>query len=155
MFLSLEEKPLQTKDLQEHNAPVTLPTASERARERIREEMTLKRLSQREVSDLLGGVSNGWSQSRIAKLLTASVEMGLDDAAALAFAVGISLTEVVRDRGMEFYAEMTPTELRILERIRQLPKPIFEALLTLIDVRSHTKLEARGATKSKPAFSRK
>lgn len=113
---------------------------SDQARLRVREEMERKKLSQREVADLLV-----WSQSRIAKILTGRVELTVDTLEALCFAVGLSLTEAVRDHGMEFCAEMTPTELRILERIRQLPKPVLDAVMTLLQVQANTRLEDRRA----------
>lgn len=80
--------------------------------------MARKRLSQRDLAGILGG----WSQSRIAKLLTGRVQMTLPDLESLCFAVGISVTEAVRDRGMEFCAEMTPRELRRFETLRRFPE---------------------------------
>ncbi len=108
---------------------MTDDSASEKARLRIREEMAKRDLSQRDLAGILG-----WSQSRVSKNLNARIELGLDDLAALCFAVGISLTEAVRDRGMEFCAEMTPTELRTLERMRALPADVKEAFLKLLAV---------------------
>ena len=113
---------------------------SEQARLRIREEMARRDLSQREVAELLR-----WSQSRVAKLLTGRVELGVEDLDGLCFAVGISAVEALRDHGLEFCAEMTPTELRILERIRQLPRPVFEAVMTLLNVKAHTRPQVRRA----------
>jgi len=103
-----------------------------------------KKLSQREIADLLR-----WSQSRVAKLLTGRVEMGVDDLAGLCFALDLRLTEVVRDHGLEFLAEMTPTELRILERLRQIPQPVIDAVMTLLDVNKNTALQTRRAAPPK------
>lgn len=103
-------------------------TASETAILRIREEMRIRNLSQRELAERLK-----CSQGRVAKILNARVNLRVDDLAVLASAVGISLTEAVRDRGLEFHAEMTPTELRVLERLRQRPETL-EAVKTLLDV---------------------
>lgn len=103
---------------------------SERVRIRLREEMQAKRLSQRDIAGLLE-----CSQGRIAKLMTGRVPMTVNDLSALCFALTIPVSEVVRDRGMEFYAEMTPTELRILERLRALPRAVYEAIMTLLDIR--------------------
>lgn len=107
-----------------------MSTLAERARLRIREEMARKDLSQREVADLLR-----WSQSRVARALTGRAGIDLDEVEALCFACGLSVVEAVRDRGMEFCAEMTPTELRILEKIRAADKTYYEALLTILHVR--------------------
>lgn len=116
---------------------------AERARARIRDEMSRKKLSQRDVAGLLGG----WSQSRVAKLLTGRVEIGLTDLDSLCFAVGLSPVEAIRDHGLEFLAEMTPTELRILERLRQIPKPTVDALIQILDMHKTTRMEQRRATK--------
>jgi len=113
---------------------------AEQVRLRLREEMTRKKLSQRDIAGL-----TGWSQSKVAHQLTAHTEIKLDDLAAFCFAVGLSVTEVVRDHGLEFCAEMTPTELRILERVRQLEPPVLDAILTLLDVKTKTRPQLRRA----------
>ncbi len=118
---------------------------SDQARLRVREEMERQKMSQREMSDLLK-----WSQSRVAKILTGRVELSLDDLEALCFAVGLSVVEAVRDHGMEFCADMTPTELRILERMRQLPQPITDSLLQLLNVKDHTRPQERRAAQVRP-----
>lgn len=92
---------------------------SERAMMRIREEMTERKLSQRDLAQLLR-----CSQGRVAKMLNGGVHLRLSDLAILAEAVGIPLVEAVRDRGLEFFAELTPTEVRILERLRRRPEVI-------------------------------
>jgi len=122
-----------------------MPIRSDQARLRVREEMERQKMSQREMSDLLK-----WSQSRVAKILTGRVELTLDDLEALCFAVGLSVTEAVRDHGMEFCAEMTPTELRILERMRQLPQPVTDSLLQLLDVKTNTRQQERRAAQPRP-----
>ena len=125
-------------------------SASIRARARIRAEMETRHLSQRDVAGILG-----WTQSRVSKNLNARVELGLDDLESLCFAVGITLTEAVRDHGLEFCAEMTPSELRILERIRQLKPDVLQAVMTLIQVNATTRNETRGVTKSRTGQLRK
>ncbi len=114
----------------------------ERVRLRIREEMTKRNLSQRDVSGILGGTAKGWSQSRVGKLMTGRVEMGVADMESLCFAISLPIVEAVRDHGMEFFAEMTPTELRTLERIRQLSEPDREAYLHLLAVKITSKRHA-------------
>lgn len=119
-------------------------SASERARKRIREEMGTKGLSQRDVAGILN-----WSQARVSKNLNGRVKLFVDDLAAMCFACGITLTEAVRDHGVEFCAELTPIELRILERLRQLPADVRAGLMGLINVNLNTRLESRGITKSR------
>ena len=114
----------------------------ERVRLRIREEMTRRNLSQRDVSGILGGSAKGWSQSRVGKLMTGRVEMGVADLESLCFAISLPIVEAVRDHGMEFFAEMTPTELRTLERIRQLTEPDRDAYLHLLAVKNTSKRHA-------------
>lgn len=117
---------------------------ADQARLRIREEMERKKLVQREVADMLE-----WTQSRLAKVLTGRVELTVSDLEALCFAVGISMVEALRDRGVEFCAEMTPTELRLVERMRQLDARTLDAVMQLLDVRTKTRMEERRALPKK------
>ncbi len=106
-----------------------MQTRSDQARARLREEMTRLKLTQRDVANLLT-----WSQSRVAKVLTGRVGLSLDDLGALCFALNLSMTEVVRDHGMEFCAEMTPTELRALETLRAMSPAERDAMITVMGV---------------------
>lgn len=140
--LSLKQNPLRNNNLVGYSVPHMTESAAERARERIRAEMAKKRLSQRDVAGILN-----WSQSRVSKNLNAHIELGVDDLAGLCFAVGIPLTEAVRDRGLEFCAEMTPTELRILERIRQFPPQMKDAMMMVLQLHATTPAPERYAKK--------
>ena len=91
-------------------------TAAERAIQRIRDEMHARNITQRDLADRMR-----CSQGRIAKILKGQVELRLNDIEELARLVGITLVEAIRDRGLEFYAELTPTEVRMLEWLRQHP----------------------------------
>ncbi len=86
-------------------------------RMRLREEKDRQKMSTRDIAGILG-----WSQSRVGKILSGRVGLDLDDCESLCFALGIGLTEAVRDRGMEFCAEMTPTEMRLIEMWRKMGK---------------------------------
>ena len=103
-------------------------SASQRAVRRIREELDRRSLSQRDLAERLH-----CSQGRVAKMLNGRVELRIDDVAEMARVVGIPLTEVLRDRGLEFYAEMTPTEVRLIERIRQRPD-LLQGVLILLEI---------------------
>lgn len=142
--LSPKPNPLRHNHLADTLASPMADSASIRARARIRSEMEKRHLSQRDVAGILE-----WTQSRVSKNLNARVELGVDDLESLCFAVGITLTEAVRDHGLEFCAEMTPHELRILERIRQLRADVLDAVMTLIQVNTTTRNETRGVTKSR------
>ena len=117
-----------------------MPRRSEDIRIRLRDEMSRQRLSQRDVAGMLG-----WSQSKVAHILTGHVEMNVDDLAEMCSVLRLSLTEAVRDRGLEFCADLTPTELRILERVRQLPSSLVDAFMLLLDIKKTTHLPDRHA----------
>jgi len=117
-----------------------MASLAESARQRIREEMERKGITTRELADLLNT-----SQGRIGHLLTGYTDLRVDDLEQLCFGVGLSPVEAIRDRGLEFCATMTPTQLRILQRIQQLPEAE-TAILTLLDVKRHTAPEGRHAT---------
>lgn len=114
---------------------------NDRVRARLREEAESRRLSYRDLAGFLQ-----WSHSKVTKKLTGRTMIDLDEFEALCFAVGIPATEAVRDRGLEFVAEMTPTELRVLEHYRKLPKHAAEGLLHFLQVDANSSVERRGVT---------
>jgi transcriptional regulator with XRE-family HTH domain len=118
---------------------------SERVIQRIRDEMARKHLSQLEVAGLLQ-----WTQSRVTQKLNHRSPTTLDELEALCFAVGMSVVEVVRDPGLEFVADMTPSEMRIVQRMRQLAPPVIQAILTILRLNETTEVETRYAKKPKP-----
>lgn len=118
---------------------------SEQVRLRLREEMDRLELSQRDVSNLVK-----WSQSKVAHQLTGRVEITVDDLAELCFALNLSVVEAVRDRGLEFCAEMTPTEMRVLERFRQLGPADVAAFLQIFRVTTKTRTQERRAAQASP-----
>lgn len=98
-------------------------TLSDRARTRLIEVRKQRNIGQQELADMITHQTGElWTQSRVGKLLSGAVELRLDDADAMAHALGLPMTEVIRDRGMEFYADLTPTQLRIVEYCRQSPE---------------------------------
>lgn len=121
-------------------------TTSSRVRARLLQEMKDRKMSQTDIAGILE-----WTQPRVSKILHGRVELGVEELSALCFAVGISLTEAVRDRGMEFCAEMTPTELRFLERLRQLPTSDRDAFLQVLGVKLKTAAPERRASGHTPA----
>lgn len=127
---------LKANPLQRHDLSPTVPgmTASERARQRLKDELSTRDISQRDLADLLSRRDRKvWSQSKVGKLLKGRVSLKLDDLALVADALSVHATEFIRDRGLEFYAEMTPTELRVLERLRQNPEWM-HALMTFFRI---------------------
>lgn len=128
------------------DAPMS-PTHTQRVLTRFREEMTRLELTQTDVSTF-----SGLSQSKISKIMHGVLELGLEDAGKLCAAVGLSLTEAVRDRGMEFCAEMTPTEMRFLELLRSMTQADRDAFFQLAGAK--VKTEPRRALPSKVAKKR-
>lgn len=105
-------------------------TPAHKALMRIREEMTERKISQRDLAEALN-----CSQGRVAKIMGGGVNLRFNDLAILAAAVKLPLVETVRDRGLEFYAEMTPSEVRLLERIRQRPE-VLEGLMQILGMKA-------------------
>ena len=138
--------PLQIRKLWDTvHAP--MPRPSEQVRKVLRDTMAKHDMSQRDVAGIVG-----WSQSKVAHILNGRVELNLDDLAEFCFGVGLSLTEAVRDRGMEFCAEMTPTELRFLELLRSMTQADRDAFFQLAGAK--VKAEGRRALPAKVVKSR-
>ncbi len=138
-MMSLNRNLLWNQDLA---GTVPSMTPAHKALLRIREEMTERKITQRDLAEVLR-----CSQGRIAKILNGGVNLRFNDLATLAAAVKISLVETVRDRGLEFYAELTPTEVRLFERIRQRPE-ILEGVKHLLGLET-------AAPKAQPARSKR
>ncbi len=122
--------------------PLMIETLAQRVRRRIREELDRKKIVQ---TDIAGQLQ--WSQAKVAQKLNGRTPWTLDELEGLCFIAGISPVEAIRDRGMEFCAEMTPTELRMLEHFRKLAPTVRDAYLTLLNIKN---VEARQATPRKP-----
>lgn len=119
---------------------------STKVRERIAEEMRVKKLSHRDIAGILQ-----WNPNKVHKLMNGRVRMTVDDLWWLAFAISVPVSELVRDRGMEFFAEMTPTELRAFQNLRASPKEYQDAIYKILHVRTSPTAE-RYATAVKPAI---
>lgn len=138
--LSHDVKPLQALGLSDTVKPNMIEPLATRVRKRIREELDRLGVAQ---ADIAGQLK--WSQSKVAQKLTGRTPWTIEELDALCFIAGIPPTEAVRDRGLEFCAEMTPTELRLLERIRQLPHADKDAIMRLLAVANNTRPEERRA----------
>src|SRR5574340_95333 len=110
--------------------PVRDHTLADRVRRRLREEMAARHITQRDLAGL-----TGWSQSKIAKILNANVQLLVDDFAAIAWAMDLSYVECVREQGYEFVADLTPTELKALNRLRELGTDERAAILTILGIK--------------------
>lgn len=88
--------------------------ASSRALARIKDEMRARDISQDDLADHLGV-----TQPTVQRILAGKIQLLVDDLAALANRVGVPLSEVLRERGAEYYAELKPSELRVLQAYQQ------------------------------------
>lgn len=95
--------------------------------------MTEKHLTQRDVAGL-----TGWSQSRVAKVLNGRTAVDVDELGEFCAAVELSPVETIRDPGLEFVADLTPYELRMLERFRAIDPKLQEAVATILNVKKPT-----------------
>ena len=102
------------------------PTLNDRVRERLKDEKALKKFSERDMAAWLQ-----WSQPKVAQKLGGRTDITLNELEALCSVLGIPPSEAVRDRGLEFCAELTPTELRHLETLRNMAPADREAFLHL------------------------
>jgi hypothetical protein len=108
------------------------PAVSQRVRALVRDELAHRRISQRVAAERLTlNTGEPWSQSKVHKILTGQVVFSLDDAAAFARILDLSFTALVREPGREFHADMTPSELKLIEAVRDAPK-MLPLLLDLI-----------------------
>jgi transcriptional regulator with XRE-family HTH domain len=101
--------------------------ATSRALARIRDAMKAQGVSQRALAERLN-----CSQGRVAKILKGRIRLTVEDLEEVAAAVGLQLVETIRNRGVEFFAELTPTELRVIELMREHPH-IQRAFADLLD----------------------
>jgi transcriptional regulator with XRE-family HTH domain len=109
------------------------PTLSALVRQRLRLRMAEKRVVQREMAALLG-----WSQSRVAKVLSGRTAVDVDELGEFCSALGMSPVETVRDPGLEFVADLTPYELRVLERFRAIDPKLQDAVAIILNVKKPT-----------------
>lgn len=102
-------------------------TPADRAILRVKEEMTRLNLSQRDLAKRLK-----CSQGRIAKMITGRQKLQVNDLAMLAEAVGLTLSETIRDRDLEFFAEMSGIEVDILLTYRKKSMEMKRAFMTFL-----------------------
>jgi transcriptional regulator with XRE-family HTH domain len=124
---------------------------NDRVRQRLKDEKIARKLSERDIAGLIQ-----WTQSKVAQKFSGRTPITLDELDALCFALSILPSEAVRDRGLEFSAEMTPTELRVLENFRHETDAMRDAVATILKVRlkQHAPERHAGALPTKKATHR-
>lgn len=96
---------------------------SRRIRQKLRDKLAHRKISQRALAArLYRTTGEEWSQSKVHKILTGQVELKVDDLSLMAAEAGLSLVELVREPGRELVADMTPTEMRIVNAMRESPR---------------------------------
>lgn len=122
-----------------------IETLPDRARRRVREELDRRGVTQPDIAGQLR-----WSQSKVAQKLTGRTPWTLQELEGLCFVAGLSPIEAIRDQGLEFCTDMTPTEFRLFERLRQLTPVQLDAIMTVLDVVGNTRQQERRAAPPKP-----
>jgi transcriptional regulator with XRE-family HTH domain len=108
-----------------------LMDAAAAIRLRFRELLEDRGMSQRTLAHRLTKRTGAlWRESRLSKLLNGQIAFEVADLILMADEAGISMVELVRQPGREFVADMTPTELRIVQAMRD--RPELEPLLKLV-----------------------
>lgn len=98
--------------------------AAERVRRRVRELLEERGWTQKALADALGKTSPWMSQ-----FLAGALNLGLDDIDQLALALGTTAVELVRDpEGFQFCADLTPSEMALLRRVRKLSPSVRDAV---------------------------
>lgn len=118
---------------------------ADQVRTSLREEMSKRHISGRTIEQILGGPARGWSRSQIQKVLSGGARVSIDFIEGMCFALGVSVVEIVRDRGLEFVADLTPLELRFLQVLRELDPQFRDSLFGVLDVRVKTAAPERYA----------
>jgi transcriptional regulator with XRE-family HTH domain len=114
---------------------------AERVRQRLKAEKLRLKFSDRDLAGMLG-----WSASKVDQKLNAKSAINLDELEALCFALSLAPSEAVRDPGLEFIAELTPLELRVLEHYRDGNRNLKDAIHTVLHVRASPYAPQRYAT---------
>ena len=117
---------------------------NDQVRERLREEIARKDYSQRDLAELLQ-----WSQSKVAKLLNGRVELSLNDLEAFCTILTLRPTEAVRDKGLEFCREMTPTDFRLFQELGRNSR-LRDALLILANIQPDAAVSPPGGARRPP-----
>jgi transcriptional regulator with XRE-family HTH domain len=122
-------------------------------RERFRALLKQRSISQSELClRLTKRTHHVWREAHLSRILNGHIGLQLDDFAAMVDAAGFSMVELVREPGREFVADLTPSEMRILNAIRE-NLELRDAFLRMVDFVEKTVPPKRKP--HKPALTRK
>lgn len=103
-----------------HNGGLMAP--ADHVRLRFRELLHEKGVSQSVLcARLQARTGERWRESRLSKLLNGRIVFVVDDLVLMAECADISLVELFREKGREFVADLSPSELRVLNAMRDMP----------------------------------
>jgi len=129
---NLNQAPLHTSLASPDTDMEMPPDVSQRVRARVRDELLHRKISQRVAAERLEQyTSETWTQSKVQKILTGQVQLMVEELAAFARVLDLSLADLMREPGREFVADLTPSELKLIEAVRDKPR-ILPALLEIV-----------------------
>lgn len=113
---------------------------------RLRDELHRRGKTYPEIAEYLG-----WGVTKVAFKFTGRTPLTLNELEQLCFAIGLQPTEAVREQGLEYVANMSPTELYVHQQYQLAPKPIAEAIVQILknSASGASEIERRGLTKKR------
>ena len=114
-------------------ANLTTMNAAERVRQMVIALMDERKFSQRDFAERMGR-SQPWVAKVIRGPRKGGQDVRLEDLDDLALALGVTSVELVRDHGLEFVAELTPSEMRVLQQFRKLPAPLQQTVRDMLTI---------------------
>lgn len=100
---------------------------------RLRDLLTARGISQPRLCKLLSeATGEKWLVQRLGKVLNGHIRLTVEDMVLMCRVADISLVELVRDPGRELVADLTPSELRMVQATRDYPN-ILLPVMTLVN----------------------
>ena len=105
-------------------------------RRRLRDLLYERKISQSQLCARLSQITGEeWLLQRLGKLLNGRIRLRVEDLVWIARAADLSLVELVREPGKEFVADLTPSELRLVDALRANPE-LTAVLTTFLTART-------------------
>ncbi len=112
--------------------PTPVMSAADPVRLRLRQLLADKGISQPKLCTLLStATGRPWLVQRMGKILNGHIELRVEDLVLICQVAGLSLVEVVRDPSREFVADLTPSEVRLINAMRDYPS-ISQPLIDIV-----------------------
>lgn len=104
------------------------PTPAERVRERLKHWLEITNLTQRELARTVKK-----SQVWVKHIVHGTNEVRLRDLDIIADAMRTTASELVRAEDERYQLELSPTEVRVIEKLRRRPE-LFQAVCTICEI---------------------